>query len=120
MELLLELFAEPLLSLIARAVASTLPQRWQERAWLAGLGYVLLGLAFGAISLWIFPHHIVRDPVLRGVTWLLSPLTCALTLALVGRAREARGKPSTLLDGARYGALFGVTVQLVRILTLGP
>lgn len=119
-ELLAEVLAEPLLSLIARAVASTLPQQWQQRAWLAALGYFLLGLALGGLSVWLFPHHIVRDPVIRGVSWLLSPLACALTLGIVGRARRARGSPITLLDGARYGALFGATVQLVRILVLGP
>lgn len=120
LELLLELFAEPLLSAAARALASTLPQHWQERAWLAGLGYFLLGLAFGGMSLWLDPQHILRDPVLRGVTWLLSPLLCALTLALVGWVRRVRGKPASLLDGARFGIVFGVTLQLVRVVALGP
>jgi hypothetical protein len=34
--------------------------------------------------------------------------------------RRVRGKPASLLDGARYGALFAVTLQLVRIVALGP
>jgi hypothetical protein len=116
MNLLLEIIGEPLLSGLARVIASTFPHRWQEQAEFAALGYTLLGIGSGVSSIWLFPNHEVRAPVLQALTLVAAPLLCAATLSMVGWARHAHGKQRSLLDDAKYGALFGLTVQLVRLL----
>lgn len=115
-ELLIEGLAEPLVTLLARALGATLPSRWQERRWLAALGYVLWGLLAGALSLWAWPTHLLRAPALRALSFLLSPLLCALALFVVGNVRSRHGHSRRAIDGAWYGLLLGLSYQLVRAL----
>ncbi len=118
LELLLEIVGEPLLAGIARALAATLPSRWRQSPWLAGLGYVLLGLLLSGFSVWLVPHHLIKSPILRAANFVLSPILCGLTLSLVGLVRRRRGWAPSLMDGFRYGVLFGLTVQLVRVVAI--
>jgi hypothetical protein len=118
LELLLELLGEPLLTGVARALAATLPNRWRESPWLAGVGYVLVGLLLSGLSIWLVPHHLLKSPVLRAANFVAAPILCGFTLSLVGVWRQRRHRAPSLMDGFRYGMLFGLTVQLVRALAI--
>lgn len=114
-ELLLEVLGEPVFTLLGRALGATLPSRWQDSPVFAAAGYLLLGLLSGALSLWWWPTHLLRDAVLRGVTFVLSPIVCGLVLFVVGSLRARRGHARQAIDGAGYGMLMGITYQLVRL-----
>jgi len=118
LELLLELIGEPLLAGIARALAATLPGSWRGRPWLAALGYVLLGFLLSGLSIWLLSHHVIKTPALRAANFVLGPILCGITLSLVGLWRRRHEQPPSLIDGFRYGVLFGLTAQLVRAVAI--
>jgi hypothetical protein len=118
LEILLELVGEPVLTVLARALAATLPSRWRNSPRLAATGYWFLGIFFGSLSVWLVPHYMINDPVLRIANLIVSPLMCGFTLAGVGMWRRRRDLQPSVLDGFRYGLLFGFTLQVMRLFGL--
>ena len=63
LEVLLQLFFEVLVELGLHSIAE--PFRKPPNPWLAAMGYGILGVAAGGISLWLFPAYLVSGETLR-------------------------------------------------------
>ena len=80
----------------------------------AGIGYFLIGLILGGLSLLVFPRSFVRSERFHGINLLITPLVAGLVMGTVGRWRVRHGDTLLRLDTFVYGFLFAFAMALVR------
>lgn len=121
-ELIFEFFGELLLQIVFEALAEAGlhivrkpdPQRAPVAAWKLVVGYTLLGLVVGAISLWIFPYAMAHTHLARVTNLLLAPVASGLAMALIGAWRQRRGQQVLGIDRFAYGYVFALSMAVVR------
>lgn len=113
LEFLIQVIGEALLELGLHSMAE--PFRKPPKPWLAAVGYAIFGALFGAISIWIFPHHMVASPSLRWVNLLATPLAVGLCMACLGAWRSSRGQSVLRIDRFSYGYLFALCFAAIRL-----
>ena len=119
-ELILELFGEVLLQIVFEALAEAglhvvrRSDRPPAHPALLGLGYALLGLIAGAVSLWVLPHSLMHTRFGRIACLLLAPVASGLAMGLLGAWRQRRGQAVVGLDRFAYGYVFALGMALVR------
>ncbi len=117
LEFVLQIVGEALFELGLHSVAE--PFRREPNPWLAALGYALFGAAFGGISLWLLPHHMVTHPLWRWVNLIVTPLAAGLCMAQLGAWRARRGQAVFRIDSFAYGYLFALSLAMVRLVWAG-
>ena len=115
-EFLLQVAGELLLELGLRSLGETIVSREDRNPVLAGIGYGLLGLIAGGLSLLIFPHAFASSERFHGISLLISPVLAGLFMAGVGWLRERRGQETIRLDSFLYGFIFALPMAIVRFL----
>lgn len=120
-EVLLELFGEVLLQIVMQALAEAglhAVRRPGEHPkappFLLVIGYSLLGLVVGGLSLLVMPDSFLHTQVTRVVGLILAPVASGLAMALIGAWRLRRGQQPLAMDRFAYGYLFALVVSLVR------
>lgn len=119
-ELLLQFFGELLLQLIFEALAEVGLQRFcpQRRKpvnfWLAIVGYTVLGIIAGALSLLVFPELFLASRGARLANVILLPILAGGVMALFGVWRRRREQDLIRLDRFAYGYLFALAMALIR------
>jgi len=81
---------------------------------MAALGYGILGLLIGGISLLIFPDSFVKSPDIRIFTLFFSPVAAGLMMLSLRAYRIKRGKIATRIESFFYGSLLALGVSAVR------
>lgn len=120
LEILFELLAELLFQIVGEVLVElglhSLAQPFHQRPniWLAVLGYTLLGVLLGALSLWAFPNHLTRDGWPRLLNLVLTPVLAGLAMTLLGRWRARRGDAVLRIDRFACGYLFALSMAVVR------
>jgi hypothetical protein len=82
------------------------------------VGYFLLGLLSGVLSVVVAPHPIVRPSKIHGISLLISPLITGLIMSQIGvwiRRRELR---SVRIESFAYGFTFAFGIAIFRFLWL--
>ncbi|NJB93267.1 hypothetical protein [Xanthomonas arboricola] len=110
-ELVLQLTTELLVELGVHSAAE--PFRKPPNPWLAALGYAILGLMAGGVSLYLVPALVQEEPW-RTANLVVTPLLAGLAMAAFGAWRSKRGQQTIRLDRFSYGYLFALTMALVR------
>lgn len=122
LEFLFELLGELLLQVVVEALAQAgvhvvrhpdRPAR-EHSPWLVAPGYLLFGLAGGAVSLWVFPDYLIRSGPGRIAYLVLGPVAAGAAVAAIGLWRSKRGVPRYGIDRFVYGYLFALSFALVR------
>ena len=113
-EVLIPLVGEFSIEALLYCLGEPLKSRERRNAVLAGIGYFLIGLILGGVSLLIFPRSFVRSETFHGINLLITPLVSGLVMAALGRWRERHGKPILRLDSFVYGFVFAFAMALVR------
>ena len=120
-ELLFELFGEVLLQVLGELLAEwgvhlTRPaeRRRPPHPLLTLLGYALLGLAIGAMSLLLLPHSLLPSQGLRLANLVLSPLLSGAVLAWIGHWRARRGLRVPVRNRFMQGLVFAFAMAAVR------
>ena len=122
LEFLFELFGELLLQVVVEALAQAgvhvvrhpdRPPR-EHSPWLIAVGYLLFGLAGGALSLWLFPDYLIRSTAGRIAYLVLGPVAAGAAVAAIGLWRSKRGVPRYGIDRFACGYLFALSFALVR------
>ncbi|MEO6360090.1 MAG: hypothetical protein ABIO43_05900 [Sphingomicrobium sp.] len=116
-ELLLQVFFELIVELGFHGLANTL-KRPRNPA-LSTLGFTLWGLIAGGISLLIFPTSHIRDPSLRILSLILTPVALGFVMSFVGRIRRKKGQDLVRLDQFGYAFVFAFAMALVRFIWAG-
>jgi len=115
-ELLFELFAEAIVSLIVRAIRSLFSSVGPLSPILAGALYLFLGGAFGALSIFFFPHPIFRPSRFHGISLLVSPLITGLVMSQVGKLLRRNDKEPVQIESFGYGFTFALGMAVVRLI----
>ncbi|MRV73110.1 hypothetical protein GJ700_15480 [Duganella sp. FT92W] len=111
-EFLIQLFGELLVEVGLQSIAA--PFRKESSPWLAAIGYAFFGAVAGAISLWLFPDHMVVNVKLRLINLGVTPIATGLCMSLLGAWRARRGQDLIRIDRFSYGYLFALCLGLVR------
>jgi hypothetical protein len=114
LEFLLQLAFSLLVDLGFHSLKQTTVKREERNPILAGIGYALLGLICGGVSLLIFPEAIVRSGRFHGVNVLVAPAMAGLGMAGLGWLLERSGKRRLRMDSFAYGFIFALPMALVR------
>lgn len=81
---------------------------------LAAIGYILIVIALGFISLIAFSDYFVHSKVLRVANLILTPLAVGASMAALGAWRIKRGDRIFRIDNLAYGYLFALSIAMVR------
>jgi hypothetical protein len=114
LEFILQIFGEILLELGFRSLTEPFKNRKERDLGFAFVGYGVLGLALGSLSLLIFPHSFARSLEARNIGLLLIPLVSGLVMASLGWLRIRQGKRQIRLDSFSYGAICAFGMAIVR------
>ncbi len=115
-EVLLQLFAEAILSLIDRSIRNFVEERNAINPVFATAGYLSLGIVFGFVSLMFFPHPIFHPSKFHGISLLVSPVLTGLAMSLVGMLLRNRGKRAARIESFGYGFTFALGMAVLRFL----
>jgi hypothetical protein len=121
-EILFEIFAEILLSLIFEGLtelgfhkAASVYSK-PRHPFISGIGYLLLGGLAGGLSLLIFPDSFVHTELLKLVNLFVTPVALGWIMVLIGKLREKKGQEKVRLDKFSYGFLFAFGMSFVRFI----
>ena len=115
-EALLELLFSLLVDLGLHSLKETTVKREERNPIFAGIGYGLLGLIAGGLSLLFFPNAFARSERFHGINLLISPVLAGLAMAGLGWLLERSGKRRLRLDSFTYGFIFALPMAIVRFL----
>ncbi len=111
-QVIFQALAEAGLHFFRRPGAKTEETGW----WKLVIGYTLLGVVIGVISLFVFPHALMHGRVARIGYLVLAPIATGLSMSVIGALRQRRGQDTIPLDRFAYGWLLGFATALVRYL----
>lgn len=121
-EALFEIFGELILQVLFEALAEvgihltrkdagTQPPRSRT---LLVMGYALLGVVAGGVSLLVFSQSLAHTHNGRLATLVLVPLAAALSTVWIGRLRARKGQTPAGIDRFMYAYLFALGMACVR------
>jgi hypothetical protein len=115
-EFLLQMLFEAIAELFGHVFKASAPRRDKAplRPELAAVGYVLLGAASGAASLWLMPTLFIRSEPLRFVNLVVTPLLSGATMGWIGSWRRRHDKTTLRLESFAYGFSFAFAMAVVR------
>jgi hypothetical protein len=117
-ELLFEVFfqvvLETIVALIARSIRSVFTQPIAIDPILAAIGYLLLGISFGTVSLHFFPHPLVHTSRFHGISLMLSPAITGFVMSQVGVLLRLKGKRAVRIESFGYGFTFALGLAIIR------
>jgi hypothetical protein len=111
-EFLLQVVGEALFEIGFHSLGE--PFRRPPNPWLASVGYAIFGAAFGGLSLFLFPAHLIPVGVGRVANLVLTPVAVGGVMACLGAWRARRGDPVFRIDRFSYGFLFALSLALIR------
>ena len=114
LEGVLQLGGQLFIDVGARGLGEMIAPREDRNPILAGLGYALLGLIAGGLSLFIFPEAIARSERFHGINVLVAPALAGLGMAGLGWLLERSGHRRLRIDSFVYGFIFALPMALVR------
>ena len=122
-ELIFEVFAEILLSIVGETISHLLlwcgfrnePLIETKKKSLSFTRGILLGVLLGGLSLLIIPRPMIEDRAIQVVNLFLSPLLIGMWTMSLGTVDEKRGKTPSTQDTFFYGAIFGFAFALTRL-----
>jgi len=115
-EVLFELLTEAILGLIVRSLGKLFSRATVLDPILATAFYLLLGCAFGAASLFLFPHPIFHPSKFHGVSLFVSPIITGLIMSQVGILLRWTGRQSVRIESFGYGFTFALGMAIIRFL----
>lgn len=119
-EIALQFLGEILLQILFEALAElglhSLKDIWRKplHPVFSTIGFALWGAIAGGISLLIFPHSPITNPLYRKLNLLITPVIAGAVMALVGRRRDGTGQSRSGLDRFGFAFMFAFTMAIVR------
>jgi hypothetical protein len=119
-ELLLEVFfqvvVEAIVALIVRSVRNVLEESNAINPFLAGVGYFVLGIAFGIASLRVYPHPLFHPSKLHGISLVISPVITGFVMSQVGTVLRRKGKQAVRIESFGYGFTLALGLAIIRFI----
>jgi len=114
LEAFFELVAAAILDLVSRAVARVFEGLEISSPVLASVGYGLVGVLTGGLSLLIFPHPLVHPSRIHGISLLVSPVIAGVVMSVIGSILRERDKKVVRIESFGYGFAFAFGIAVVR------
>lgn len=76
--------------------------------------YTAVGSAIGWLSIWLFPHLLIRNNVLQIVYMAVAPVLAALAMVWLGAWRRKRDQPAIGFDRFMYAYCFALSMAVIR------
>jgi hypothetical protein len=114
LEAFFELLGAALLDLASRAIAKLFEDSEVSSPFLAPVGYGLLGVLTGGMSLFFFPHPLVHPSRIHGISLLVSPVVTGVVMSLIGSMLRQRDKKVVQIESFGYGFAFAFGMAVVR------
>jgi len=122
-EMLIEVFfqvaIEAIVALVSRCLRNILSEPNVISPILAAAGYLLLGVIFGAVSVFVIPYPIMKPARIHGLSLIVSPVITGLIMSQVGVLLRRNGKKTVRIESFAYGFTFALGVAAVRFAYLG-
>ena len=119
LEFLLEIVFEILAELGLHGIAEVFHRRRERNPIIAFIGYALLGVAAGGVSLLLFPNPLLHSTKFHGIGLIAIPLLAGLVMSGMGALRRQRGKDVIRLDSFSYGFIFAFGMVVIRYFFAG-
>jgi hypothetical protein len=116
LEALFQFVLEIVVSLIARAFRNLVSGFKFDNPVLAAMGYLVLGIVFGAGSSLVLPHPLFHPSRIHGLSLIVSPLLTGLAMSRVGATLRGSGRESVRIESFVYGFTFAFGFALMRFL----
>jgi hypothetical protein len=113
-EILLEAVFAELAGILSRAFRLFKVKVRRAEPVVATATFGLVGICFGFLSVWFFPHHLVHPTRVHGISLLISPILTGLLMAQIGRTVRRWGRQSVRIESFGYGFIFALAMALVR------
>jgi hypothetical protein len=117
-EILLEVFfqvaIEAVVAFVSRCLRNIFSGSNAISPVLAAAVYLLLGVIFGAVSVFVIPHPIMRPARIHGISLIVSPVITGLIMSQVGVLLRRNGKEAVRIESFAYGFTFALGVAAVR------
>ena len=110
-ELVLQIVLEVLVELGCHSVRESF--RREPNPVLALLGYLLLGLLAGGLSVLVAPQFLIAED-LRVPNLAFTPVLAGLAMMALGAWRARRGEELVRIDRFLYGYCFALCIAIVR------
>lgn len=115
-EIFIQVFAEALFELGFYSLAEALNRKGRRNPFLASMGYLLWGGIMGIVTLWVFPTLMIKNPALRILNLVFTPIIAGLAMSAMGSWRRKKGQDPLRIDSFFYGALFAFGMAIIRYL----
>jgi predicted PurR-regulated permease PerM len=115
-EIFIQVLAEALFELGFYSLAETLNRKRRRNPFLASIGYLIWGGIIGGVTIFVFPTLMIKNPTLRLLNLIISPIIAGLAMSALGSWRKKRGQDTLRIDSFIYGALFAFGLAIVRFL----
>ncbi len=113
-EFLLEAAFAELAGILSRAFRLFRAKVRRASPVVAAVIFGVVGVCFGFLSVWLFPHHLVHPTRVHGISLLISPILTGLLMAQIGRTVRRWGRQSVRIESFSYGFIFALAMGLVR------
>jgi hypothetical protein len=114
LELLLQIVVELLFSLGWASIAEAANRKPVSNPLLAFIGYGLLGLMIGGVSLLLFPKLFVHQATLQIGYLIFSPFLAGYAMSLLAAWRKGKKLTRIKRDSFAYGFIFAFGVAFIR------
>ena len=111
---------ESLLSLLARAIGGVFTNFFELNPIAISIGLAMLGAGAGFMSVAVFPHPLVHQSRIHGLSLVLSPLITGLVMSKTGRVLRSQGRKTIRIESFSYGYVFALAMALVRFVMVRP
>ncbi len=113
-EIALQLIGELLIELGIRSIAETRKVYREHNPVLAFIGYGLVGVLFGYLSVVFVPKKLFVAQRYHGLSLIISPIVTGLIMSGIGALKRKAGKQTLRLDTFLYGFVFALGVAVMR------
>lgn len=118
-ELVIQIVAQLSIELGFHSVGEILVEKKDRNPYIAFIGYIVLGVIIGGISLGLYPELLIDSPKLALANLILTPILLGLLMAIIGFVLNKKGKRRLRLESFSYGYVFAFSIGLIRYVVLG-
>ena len=118
LEIVEELVFEVVIGMGFEAIAGAIRPGFEARPWFGKVGYFLMGLLSGIISVILVRGRLTGPSIVPGISLIVAPIVTGAIMASIGDMWRRRGGAPSGLFTFGAGAIFAFGMALVRFLYL--
>lgn len=115
-EMILQILGEAVVEAGIHSIREPFKAQKDRSPFIAAIGYFLLGLIIGGISVLAIPTSLIGPKPYRILNLMFTPVFAGLCMSVIGSYRLKRSQDLIRLDSFFYGYLFALGMGLVRFL----